>query len=312
MPDLSIVLPAYNEEKNAPVAYAKLREILESQGVTFEIVFVDDGSSDSTASVVGELCKGDGRLKLLRLSRNFGHQMALTAGLAHSKGRAVITMDADMQHPVSVIPEMLRRWRAGDHIVNCIREYGSDVGFFKRFTSLLFYKLLRFLADIPVEANVADFRLMDRKVVDLLNGLEERSRYLRGLTTWVGFRSSRLHYQADPRFSGVTKYSFKKMCRLASDGVTNFSVKPLRLSAYLGLAFSGLGVFYGFYILYGYFVLKNAVPGWTSMILVILIFSGLHFLGLGLLGLYLGKVYEEVKRRPLFIVMEKIGFGEQN
>ncbi len=345
MPELSIVLPVCNEESNLPEVYRRLVAEVEPLGHSFELIFVDDGSKDASATVLESLHRKDPRVKFISFSRNFGHQMALTAGLEAAKGNAVITMDSDLQHPVTLIPKMLEEWRAGSEVVLMVRESTADATVFKRLSSSCFYRLFNWLSDLDLEPGAADFRLLDRRALDSLNSIQERVRFLRGLTAWIGFRTAKISYSAQKRengstkysFSkmvrflrgltawigfrtakisysaqkrenGSTKYSFSKMVRFAADGVTSFSTRPLKMVGALGLIVTFFGTIYGFWVVWASLFTDRVVPGWASTVLLALMMGGVQLMSIGVLGIYLGRIYEEVKGRPLYIVSKRIGF----
>ena len=310
-PELTVVAPVYNESLNLRELHRRVGAALVAAGATrYEIIFVDDGSTDDSASVVRALRAEDPSVRLLGFSRNFGHQAAITAGLDFSRGRGVIVMDSDLQHPPELLGVLVALWREGFEVVYTVREDTADATLLKRVTSRWFYRLLRFLAQAPVPGSCADFRLLDRKAVDAFKSMRERTRFLRGLTTWVGFRSVAVPYKADRRFAGASSYSLRRMLRLATDGVTSFSTSPLYLSLYLGLLEATAGFVYGLYVLYARLFTDEAVPGWASVILLVTWSSGIQFVMIGVLGIYLGKVFEEVKQRPLYLLRETAGFAE--
>ena len=305
--DISIVVPAFNEEGNIAEMHRRLVDVLDAVGVSFEIVFVDDGSSDNTLLKVAELAENDPRVKAVSFSRNFGHMKALCAGLDHACGDAVITMDADLQHPPDLIPSLIEKWREGYEIVGTIREEAEGTGFVKTLTSRCFYSLMSRIAGTDLPRGSADYRLMDRSVVTTLTGMQERSRFLRGLIGWVGYKKVFITYRADVRFSGTTKYSFSRMLGFAADGITSFSSVPLKLSAYVGAIVAMLGFVYAGYALYAKMFTDRAITGWASVLVAVLFVGGVQLIFLGVIGEYLSRVYEEAKQRPLYIVRKKIG-----
>ena len=307
--DISIVVPAYNEEASLEALYANVRSILEATGFSWELVFVNDGSRDGTTAVLRLLSERDTRVKGVVFARNFGQQLALTAGMQHSSGRAVIMMDADLQHPPQLIPEMIRLWKEGYHVVYTERTYGREIGSFKRFTSDLYRKTINGLSDVELASGAADFRLLDRAVVDCLNAMPENSRFLRGLVAWSGFRQIGIPYVAAPRFAGTTKYSLFKMLTLASDGITSFSTKPLRWSMYFGFFTAAAIVPYSLLAIYQHLFTNLTVPGWSSLIVAVSFLGGVQLMSLGILGEYVGRIYTEVKQRPLYTVQERYGFA---
>uniref|UniRef100_A0A7C4QTP6 Glycosyltransferase n=1 Tax=Schlesneria paludicola TaxID=360056 RepID=A0A7C4QTP6_9PLAN len=305
---LSIVVPFYNEQDNLRPLYEQIRDVLEELPYDFELILVDDGSTDGGSEVARRLHAEDLRVKLISLSRNFGHQMALTAGIEHASGAAVISMDADLQHPPQVIPELIRKWEAGFEVVYTIREATEDAGLCKRWTSAIFYWFINCCVEMHIVPNAADFRLMDRKVVDCFKGMRERNRFVRGMTSWVGFKQTTVPFLAARRHAGHSKYTLRNMLRFALDGITSFSTVPLRFATYLGFGSAFLGVPYAVWALYARIVLGDTVPGWSSLIVAVLFLGGVQLICLGILGEYIGRIYEEVKGRPLYIARERLGF----
>jgi glycosyltransferase involved in cell wall biosynthesis len=305
--ELSIVIPVYNEAESLPEFQRRLTAVLQPLNLPYEIIFVDDGSSDGSLELIGRWHTADPRIKALSLSRNFGHMAALSAGLDAAAGRAVITLDADLQHPPELIPELIARWRAGDQVVNTLRRENKDAGFFKRTTSAWFYRLINKLSGLNLPHNAADYRLLDRQVVASLNQLRERARFLRGLTRWVGFRQSFVEFTAERRFAGKTKYSFGRMLAFALDGLTSFSTFPLRLAIYLGLATATVSFLDLVYAIYVRTFTNRAIEGWASVLTAVLFIGGVQLIFLGVLGEYLGRIYEETKQRPLYLVDKKLG-----
>ncbi len=304
---LSIVIPVFNEVESIPILFDQLRKVLHGLPFNFEILFVDDGSTDGTYLAIRDIQQRDRRVKALSLSRNFGHQAALSAGLQYASGNAVITMDGDLQHPPSLIPTLIEKWREGFEIVYTTRESTADESLFKKMTSRLFYRIINLFSETPVHPFAADFRLLDRSVVRSLNTLEERDRFLRGLIGWLGFSTVGVPYTADPRAAGKSKYSVGKMIKLALNGIISFSSAPLHLVTYLGIVASILGFLYGVYSLYVRFFTNDTVQGWTSLVILILFLGGVQLISIGILGEYLIRVYDETKRRPLFIVRDSLG-----
>ncbi len=309
---LSAVVPVLNEEANIQALYEAIVRQMEALGGDFEILFVDDGSTDGSVRRITELHGRDPRVKLISLSRNFGHQNALTAGIDHAGGDAVIMMDADLQHPPSLIPELIRRWQEGYEIVYTVRRDTQDAGPLKRATAALFYRLFRTLTGIDLPANTADFRLLDRKVVGAFRQIRERTRFLRGLTGWAGYRSLAVPYDAPARQSGKSKYGARRMIQFAVDGLVSFSAAPLYAAIYAGLALALLGFVYLVYVLYARFVSGNVVPGWTSLILLVSFIGGIQLILMGIIGAYVGKIYEETKQRPLYLIRESLGFEQDS
>jgi glycosyltransferase involved in cell wall biosynthesis len=303
---LSIVAPCYNESEVIGLFYDALRPVADSlAGLDVEIVLVDDGSSDSTLDQLNRMAAQDPQVRVYSLSRNFGHQIALSAGLDAARGDAVIMMDSDLQHPPTLIPEMVRLWREGYDVVSTIRESTADETWFKGVTSRGFYTLLNALSATKVPQGAADYCLLTRRVVDSLRGMPERHRFLRGLVSWVGFRRVLLPYQAPRRAAGHTKYSPVKMLNFALDAVFSFSAEPLRLALRAGLAITVAGFFYLAWTLLNGYVLGGLVPGYASLIGVTMILGGCQLVFVGLIGQYLARVFEEVKGRPLYLLKQE-------
>lgn len=304
---ISVVLPVYNEAENLAQVAAAVGEQLDRLQRPYELIFVDDGSSDGTPNLLRALCWRDPRIKAVRLSRNFGHQVALSAGIEYATGDAVIVMDADLQHPPELIPELIGRWEDGFDVVYTIRDGRTHAGWLKRLTSAMFYRVLNGLSDIDLQANTPDFRLMDRRVVEVLLRLPERGRFLRGLVRWVGFRQTAVPFVANPRRHGRTKYPFSRMLRFSMDGLTSFSTAPLRFASYMGILVALSGVPYAAWAVYVRIFTDGAVSGWASLVVAVLLIGGLQLFCLGIVGEYLGRMFEEVKGRPLYIADEVIG-----
>lgn len=305
---ISVVVPIYNEEGNVEPLYKELCSVFDDSFHRFELIFVDDGSQDSSVETIEKLCSRDNRIRLLVFSRNFGHQIAITAGMDEARGDAVITMDADLQHPPSVIPAMIEKWQQGNDIVYTVRKDSESTGWFKRTTARMFYSLINSVTRTKIIQNAADFRLMDRSAARTLSGLRERNRFVRGLVSWIGFRQAAIPFEVQDRHSGESKYTIRKMLSFAFDGITSFSSTPLRLSAYLGFFVAIATVPYALWAVYvRFFMPDETVAGWTSVIVAVLFLGAVQLLSLGILGEYVGRVYDEVKRRPLYIVRERHG-----
>ena len=298
---ISVVIPAHNEAENLPVLLDDLCAALAPLGRA-EIVCVDDGSTDNTFAVLFEAASRNDQIKYVRLSRNFGHQAALRAGLSYSSGDCVISMDADMQHPVRLIPQMVEKWREGYDVVLTLRSESDDLPVFKRWTSRVFYFLINALSDVHIDPGSADFRLLDRKVVDVIKSLSEADFFLRGIIPWVGFKSCKIDYVPDRRRFGDTKYSIRKMISFAISGVVSNSVQPLRLAAILAAVISGLAGLYTLYALHIYLVYGRVVPGWASVVVATSFIGGLQLLVLGVIGEYIGRILRESRKRPGFVV----------
>ena len=305
--ELSIVIPVHNEKENILILNGALEKVLHELRLSYEIIYVDDGSSDGRPKEIERLHRLNPQIKLLSLSRNFGHQVALSAGLDYAQGKSVITMDGDMQHPPELIPELVSKWKEGYDIVYTIREDMANARPFKKWSALLFYWLINRMTQTTVPVGAADFRLMDRSVVDTLRTFKEQSRFFRGLVSWMGFRQIGIPYTAPARQSGASSYSMGKMIRLALDGITSFSSFPLRIATYMGMMVSCVSFIYGVYTLWMGLFSEKAVPGWASLMITVLFLGGVQLLTLGILGEYVGRIYDQVKGRPLYIVMKKLG-----
>jgi polyisoprenyl-phosphate glycosyltransferase len=298
---ISLVVPCFNEEANIPVLYQHVREVLADRETEF--VFVDDCSTDGTLSVLEALAAGDPSVKYVSFSRNFGHQSALRAGLEYATGDCVISLDADMQHPPELLPEMIGKWNEGYDMVVTLRQDTAKLPWFKRLTSSLFYKIINALSEVNIQKGAADFRLIDRKIVDVLvHDITEYHLFYRGMINWIGFRQTAIPYVPNARFSGNTKYSFRKMLNLALDGVTSFSIKPLKFAIILGLLLAAFSAVYALFALAMSLFTDQTVRGWTSVILSILFIGGVNMILLGIIGEYVGKIYMQVKNRPHFLV----------
>lgn len=306
-PLLSVVLPAFNEEPNVEPMSQRLLKVLSSVG-HFEVIWVDDGSSDGTLEKLEALAKRDPRFRYLSFSRNFGHQMALKAGLDAARGECVVSLDADMQHPPELILQMLKKWGEGFDVIYTIRKDPKKTSL-KNFTSSLFYRLFSFLTvrQVGLTAGAADFRLLDRSVVNVLKEIKETSLFLRGMIQWVGFKQFTIEYTPEKRHAGTSKYNPLKMLRLAVDGITSFSIFPLRVSIFLGLALWLSTLIYVAYAVFAHLFLGNTITGWTSLIVSVLLTSGTQLLMMGIMGEYLGKLFMESKHRPSYIIRQMSG-----
>ena len=306
---LSVVVPCFDEEAVIGETHRRLVATLQSvPELDFELVYVDDGSRDATLNLLCDLQRADARVRVLALSRSFGHEIAMTAGLQCAAGDAVVLIDADLQDPPEVIPEMLERWRQGADVAYGLRTERDGETRFKRWTAGVFYRLLNRLTDIPIPLDTGAFRLMDRKVVDAVLAMPERDRFVRGMVPWTGFRQEPVPYRRAARAAGETKYPFGKLLRLAIDGIVSFSLVPLRLATWLGILAAGLalaGIVYGLVLR---LFTAAWVSGWASLLVAVLFLGGVQLLCLGILGAYLGRIYGEVKRRPLYLVKERLGF----
>jgi len=308
---LSVVIPVYCEEDVIGEFYSRLKETLVrlEPAMDSEIVFVDDGSRDRTLPLIQAFRRQDASVKVLSLSRNFGHQFAITAGLDHVVGDAVVIIDGDLQDPPEVILEMVAKWREGYKVVFGVREKREGEGIFKRATAKAFYRIMKRFSDVDLPLDAGDFRLIDREVVNVLRALREENRYLRGLVSWCGFGQYGLVYRRDKRFAGKTKFSTKKMIRFAIDGILSFSDKPLKLTSYLGFVITLGSFLMGVNIILGKIMHPGqAVSGWSSLMVALLFVGGVQLISLGIIGLYIGRQYKETKRRPLYVIADQKGF----
>lgn len=298
---ISVVVPAYNEEENLHVLVQRLISVLKPYE-SYEILIVDDGSSDQTRYVLRQLSQEYAVVRFLSFSRNFGHQMALRAGYDHARGDAVICLDADLQHPPELIPTLIDKWREGYDVVYTVRQPDPTLSWFKRTSSRKFYSMLRNVSGLDIEDGAADFRLLDRKVIDTLKQFKENDLFLRGAISWVGFRQCRVLYQPAARYAGKSKYSLRKMMQLAAMGITSFSTKPLYMSVLLGFGMSLFALLFGAEATYEYFFTDATVSGWTTLVVLSVLIGGVQFIMIGIIGVYLGKTFVEVKNRPAYII----------
>lgn len=306
----SVVVPVYNEEEVVNECYNRLKKVMDSTNEKYEIIFVNDGSKDKTKQLVKEICDVDQNVKFIDFSRNFGHQSAITAGMNYSLGQAVVVIDADLQDPPEVILDMLNKWREGYQVVYGKRLKREGESVFKKATAKVFYRLLARLTEFDIPVDAGDFRLIDRKVCDALNKLDEKNRYVRGIISWLGFNTTYVEFVREKRYAGKTKYPLKKMIKFATDAVVSFSYKPLRATSYLGLFLSGVSFIYLIVMLFlKLFNVMNTVQGWTSLVAISLFFNGIVLLFLGIMGEYVGRIYDEVKARPLYVVNEFVNFN---
>jgi polyisoprenyl-phosphate glycosyltransferase len=312
---LSVIIPCFNEELVIRETHTRMVKVLEALAPTqYELIYVDDGSRDQTLRMLSELQQEHTSVRVIRLSRNFGHQIAVTAGLESATGAAVVIIDADLQDPPEVISDMVEKWRAGFHVAYGVRTERTGETRFKLWTAKTFYRLINQLSETEIPVDTGDFRLMDRKVVDVLLAMPERDRFLRGMISWIGFRQTPVYYRRGPRFGGKSKYPLMKMVRFATDGILSFSIVPLKLAVWIGFAAIGLAVagiilavLERVYRLYDI----NIGRGWASLFIAVLFMGGVQLLTLGIIGEYLGRIYTEVKRRPLYVVQERLGFEKK-
>lgn len=307
MKTISIVIPAYNEEYNIRPIHQRIKEVFATlPNYKFEIIFVNDGSRDNTQQVLEQVSQEFKEIKYIEFSRNFGHQPAVKAGMDCAYGNAVISMDADLQHPPELIPKMVQQWEAGYDLVYTIRTYPKEISYFKRWTSKWFYRFLSQLSDVNLtKGGGSDFRLMDASVIEVMRTMKEDDLFLRGLASWVGFKQTGIEFTASERFSGESSYNLKKMMKFAFTGITAFSVKPLYIAAYLGFLISALAVLiYIPYVAYAFWA-GTEISGWASLIMTVVFFGGMQFILMGIIGIYLGKIFKQSKERPKYIIRSK-------
>ncbi|MGB6295752.1 MAG: glycosyltransferase family 2 protein [Rivularia sp. (in: cyanobacteria)] len=307
-PTVSIIIPIYNEEENIPELYRRLEAVIEQLDGEAELIFIDDGSRDNSLNLMREIYERDYHVKYISLARNFGHQIAVTAGLNNVKGKAVVVMDADLQDPPELVLPMIEKWRQGYQVVYAQRLSRKKESGLKRFTAYAFYRVLRRLADVNIPADTGDFCLMDREIVDILNAMPERNRYIRGLRAWVGFRQTAIPFERDPRFAGKVKYSFAKSWALAINGIISFSRVPLKLATYLGMLSAAAALLMILLVLYWrLFDPASPLIGYTLITIALFFLGSVQLFCIGILGEYIGRIYEEVKGRPIYTVKEMRG-----
>ena len=300
----SIIVPIFNEYDNLPELYRRVKEVMDSTGETWELILVDDGSSDNSSSRIRELAAKDPTVRPIIFARNFGHQIAVTAGLDYSRGKAVVIIDADLQDPPEVILEMIKKWKEGYEVVYAVRAERQGESWFKLFTAALFYRLIFRITDVKIPLDTGDFRLIDRQVVNVMNSMREKHRFLRGMGAWVGFKQIGVEYKREARFAGETKYPFNKMFKLALNAITGFSYFPLQVATYFGFTSAGIAILSIPVVIYGRLTGFDAFHGQATTLIAVLFFGGVQLISLGILGEYIGRIYDEVKGRPLYIVRE--------
>ena len=301
----SIVAPVFNELENIPEFYRRIREVMSAMNQTWELVLVDDGSSDGSTECMRELAKKDRHIRPVIFARNFGHQPAITAGWDYARGDAIVIMDADLQDPPEVIPDLIAKWREGYEVVYAVRAEREGETWFKKVTAALFYRIIFRITEVKIPLDTGDFRLLDRKVVDVLKKMRERHRFPRGMAAWVGFRQVGVPYKRAARFAGVTKYPFKKMLKLALNAITGFSYFPLQLATYFGFGSAGLAIVAIPVVAIMRIMGSQFFGGQATTLIAVLFLGGVQLISLGVLGEYLGRIYDEVKGRPLYVVREE-------
>jgi polyisoprenyl-phosphate glycosyltransferase len=312
-PIYSLIIPIYNEEENITELYRRLIDVIEQLDGEAELILIDDGSRDRSLGMIRELHHRDSRVRYLSLARNFGHQIAVTAGLNFVQGKSAIIMDADLQDPPELIFQMVEKWQQGYQVVYAQRLARKQESWLKRFTAYAFYRILKLLAHVDIPADTGDFCLMDRQVVDILNAMPERNRYIRGLRAWVGFRQTAVHFERDPRFAGTVKYTFAKSWALAVDGIVSFSKAPLRLATYIGMLSAGVAILMILLVLYWRFFEPNTpLIGFTLITLAMFFMGSVQLICIGILGEYIGRIYEEVKGRPIYTLKEIGGLANKS
>ena len=307
---LTIVIPAYFEEQVIEACYRELKNVMETNSWKYEFIFINDGSTDKTLTILKEIANTDSRVKIIDFTRNFGHQIAVTAGIYHSSGDATVVIDADLQDPPRVICEMVDKWQEGFDVVYAKRKKRNGESKFKLVTAKFFYRFLNYMSEIDIPMDTGDFRLMDKKVVEAFKEMPERNRFVRGMVSWVGFDQTCIEYERDERLAGETKYPLKKMIKFATDGIVSFSTKPLKLVQVLGFVTIIMAVFIFIYSLMSKYVFKTVTAGWTSIMIIISFFSGVQLFSIGLLGEYIARIYDESKNRPLYLIKQKINFNK--
>ena len=310
MKKISVIVPMYYEEKVAEECYKRLTACLQKlTDYTYEIIIIDDGSKDKTLEILENIASKDDKVKVISFSRNFGHQAAVTAGLKHVSGDAIIIIDADLQDPPELIPQMIQLWEQGNEIIYAKRKKRKGESPFKLLSAKLFYQILNALSDTEIPKDTGDFRLVDKKVVDTINNMPEHNKFLRGLFSWVGYKQIPFEYEREERFAGKTKYPLRKMLKLASDGIISFSTKPLKLVGLLGFISIIISILILIYALLSYFLKLNQLSaGWTSLMVAITFFAGVQLLSIWIMSEYIGRIYDETKQRPQFIINKKINF----
>lgn len=305
---LSVVVPMYYEEAVVQACYRELSRVMTQHQWNYELIFVNDGSKDGTLQLLKEIAQQDARVKIIDFARNFGHQVAVTAGVFHSQGDATVIIDADLQDPPAVIKEMVDKWQEGYDVVYAKRKKRKGETWFKLWSAKCFYRFLHYMSEVEIPLDTGDFRLMDRKAVEAFKAMPERNRFVRGMVSWVGFDQTYIEYERDERYAGETKYPLKKMLRFATDGIISFSTKPLKMVRSLGFLTIFIAILLLIYSLVAKYIMHSVVTGWTSLMVAITFFSGVQLFSIGLLGEYIARIYDESRQRPLYLIKEKVNF----
>ncbi|MDI9408987.1 MAG: glycosyltransferase family 2 protein [Candidatus Pacebacteria bacterium] len=309
---ITIVVPCYNEEEVIGETVARMTRIFNNdRDVGFEFIYVDDGSRDRTLDLLKGFAETDSRIRVLSFSRNFGHQIAVTAGIDAAKGDAVVIIDADLQDPPEVVLQMIAKWQGGYDVVYGTRTERQGESNFKLATARIFYRFLNLISEVPIPLDTGDFRLMSRRAVTALQSMPERDRFVRGMVSWIGFKQTKIDYKRAERFAGVSKYPLRKMVKFASNGIISFSTKPLKLSIFFGMVCALSSFIAIIYAFYSRFFTSNWVAGWTTLMIAVLFIGGVQLICLGIIGEYIGRIYNEIKGRPLYLVQERIGFEDK-
>lgn len=303
-PTFTIIAPVFNERESLPLLFQRVSGVMDTTAEPWELILIDDGSTDGSTEMIRELAQKDERVRPVIFARNFGHQIAVTAGLDYSRGQAVVIIDADLQDPPEVILELIQKWREGNEVVYAVRAEREGETWFKTFTASLFYRLIYRITDVKIPLDTGDFRLLDRKVVDVMNSMREKYRFLRGMSSWVGFRQTGVPYRRAARYAGTTKYPFKKMLKLAITAVTGFSYFPLQVATFLGFISAGISILAIPLVIILRLVGEASFTGQATTLIAVLFLGGIQLISLGILGEYIGRIYDEVKGRPLYIVRE--------
>ena len=311
-PKYSFIIPVYNEEETLLEMYRRVRAVMDRMDGAVELILVNDGSRDRSLSLLRDLHEKDSRVCYLSLARNFGHQIAVTAGLNYVRGDAIVILDADLQDPPELIPDLVEKWRQGYQVVYAQRTQRRQESWLKRLPAYVFYRLMQRLADVDIPLDTGDFCLMDRRVVDVLNRMPEHNRYIRGLRSWVGLPQTSIHFEREPRFAGDVKYTFRKSLSLAANGLVTFSRVPLRLSTYVGLLAAAVAILMAILVLYWrIFTPHSPLTGFATILIAVFFLGAVQLVSIGILGEYVGRIYEEVKGRPLYVLSEVAGFTEE-